>query len=133
MDGPNVNWKFVDMLSKQLLDKGNSSFLNIGSCGLDVIHGAFRHGSKSTSRELERFLSSIFKLFKDIPARREDFIKVTGSSTFALKFCKHRWLKNVPVAERALQLLPHLLCYVQIVQEKSCLIEKRNHLRQLEI
>ena len=32
MDGPNVNWKFVDMLSKQVLDEGNSSFLNIGSC-----------------------------------------------------------------------------------------------------
>ena len=39
MDGPNVNWKFVDMLSKQLLDEGNSSILNIGSCGLNIIHG----------------------------------------------------------------------------------------------
>ena len=65
MDGPNVNWKFVDMLSKQLLDEGNSSFLNIGSCGLHIIYGAFKHGSNSTSWELERFLSSIFKLFKD--------------------------------------------------------------------
>ena len=119
MDGPNVNWKFVDMLSKQLLDEGNSSFLNIGSCGLHIIHGAFKHGSNSTSWELERFLSGIFKLFKDTPAQREDFIKVTGSSTFALKFCKHRWVENVPVAERAIQLLPHLLCYVQNVQEKK--------------
>ena len=81
--------------------------------------GAFKHGSNSTSWELERFLSSIFKLFKDTPARREDFIKVTGSPTFALKFCKHWWVENVPVAERAIQLLLHLLCYVQNVQEKK--------------
>jgi hypothetical protein len=55
MDGPNVNWKFVDMFSCQLIDEGNGTFLNIGSCGLHIIHGAFKQGSNSTSWELERF------------------------------------------------------------------------------
>ena len=90
MDGPNVNWKFVDMFSKQLLDENSTTFLNIGSCGLHIVHGAFKHGSDTTGWELEKFFSSIFQLFKDTPARRDDYTKATGSSLFALKFYKHR-------------------------------------------
>ena len=48
MDGPNVNWKFVDMFSHQLIDEYSTTFLNIGSCGLHIIHGAFKHGSERT-------------------------------------------------------------------------------------
>ena len=119
MDGPNVNWKFVDLFSRQLLDELSTAFLNIGSCGLHVVHGAFKHGSETTGWELERFFSAIFQLFKDTPARRDDYTQVTGSSLFALKFCKHRWVENVPVAERALEILPHLHNYVKAVQEKK--------------
>ncbi len=125
MDGPNFNWKFVEMLSRQLIDdEGHGTFLNLGSCGLHIIHGAFKHGSNSTPWELEKFFSSIFKLFQNTPARWQDFTEVTGSSTFALKFCKHGWLENVPIAERAIQLLPHLLCYVENVQKKKLLDPK---------
>ena len=119
MDGPNVNWKFVDMFSKQLLDENSTTFLNIGSCGLHIIHGAFKHGSDTTGWELETFFSSIFQLFKDTPARRDDYTKATGSSLFALKFCKHRWVENVPVAERTLEVLPHLRKYVKAVNDKK--------------
>ena len=119
MDGPNVNWKFVDMFSHQLIDEYSISFLNIGSCGLHIIHGAFKHGSERTGWELDNFFSSIFKLFKGTPARRDDYTRVTGSSVFAFKFCKHRWVQNVPVAERAIEMLPHLLKYVKAVQEKK--------------
>lgn len=48
MDGPDVNWKFVDMFSHQLIDEYSTTFLNIGSCGLHIIHGAFKHGSERT-------------------------------------------------------------------------------------
>ena len=80
--------------------------------------GAFKHGSERTEWELDTFFSSIFKLFKDTPATRDDYTHVTGSSVCAFKFCKHRWVENVPVAERALEMLPHLLKYVKAVQEK---------------
>ena len=119
MDGPNVNWKFVDMFSKQLLDENSTTFLNIGSCGLHIVHGAFKHGSDTTGWELEKFFSSIFQLFKDTPARRNDYTKATGSSLFASKFCKHRWVENVPVAERTLEVLPHLRKYVKAVNDKK--------------
>ena len=119
MDGPNVNWKFVDMFSKQLLDENSTTFLNIGSCGLHIVHGAFKHGSDTTGWELEKFFSSIFQLFKDTPDRRDDYTKATGSSLFALKFCKHRWGENVPVAKRTLEVLPHLHKYVKAVNDKK--------------
>ena len=119
MDGPNVNGKFVDMFSKQLLDENSTTFLNIGSCGLHIVHGAFKHGSDTTGWELEKFFSSIFQLFKDTPARRDDYTKATGSSLFALKFCEHRWVENVPVAEKTLEVLPHLRKYVKAVNDKK--------------
>lgn len=48
-----------------------------------------------------------------------------GSDVFPLKFCGHRWLENVPCAERALQVWPHIKSYVAKVKghkdlEPSC-------------
>ena len=40
MDGPNVNWKFLDLLKKDFWDDECPRFLEYGSCGLHVIHGA---------------------------------------------------------------------------------------------
>jgi hypothetical protein len=44
MDGPNVNWKFYELAHSKLQKEKNKSMLNIGSCGLHVLHGAFKHG-----------------------------------------------------------------------------------------
>ena len=43
MDGPNVNWKVFEDLQKRLLSK---QMLNVGSCGLHTIHGAYRDSIK---------------------------------------------------------------------------------------
>ena len=61
----------------------------------------------------------MLRLFKDTPARREDYISVTASNQFPLKFCPHRWVENVQVAERAIEIWPHIKAYVQKVTEKS--------------
>ena len=55
---------------------------------------------------------SVRWLFKDSPARREDYTSVTGSTCFPLDFCRHRWLENVPVVERALEIIPFVVQYV---------------------
>jgi len=47
--------------------------LNVGSCGLHVVHGAFKDGSKASGWDLDRFMGSADWLFKDTPARREDY------------------------------------------------------------
>ena len=115
MDGPNVDWKFYSMLTDEVKKEHNSHMLNIGSCGLHILHGAFKDGAVASGWQLDRLFSNLHWLFQDSPARREDYTKVTGSSLFALKFCKHRWLENVLVAERTQCMWGSVVKYVQSV------------------
>jgi hypothetical protein len=38
MDGPNVNWKFYDMVKDKLVNDYDTKLMNVGSCGLHTIH-----------------------------------------------------------------------------------------------
>ncbi|XP_063226773.1 uncharacterized protein LOC134533264 [Bacillus rossius redtenbacheri] len=114
MDGPNVNLRFLKDL-KQDLKEGRTDegvILDIGTCGLHSLHCAFKGAMKETGWEIVKFLRAIYNLFHNIPTRRADYIRITGSSLFPLKFCPVRWLDNVPVADRALKILPNLRNYV---------------------
>ena len=90
MDGPNVNWKVFRLMQKDVEKQAGKKLLNIGSCGLHVIHNSFRDGCSAAEWDVETFLSSVRWLFKDSPARREDYTSVTGSTSFPLDFCRHR-------------------------------------------
>ena len=98
MDGPNVNWALFDKLEKDMDAECDVKLVNIGSCGLHIVHNAFKDGSKATGCEVAHFLSALHTLFDDVPARREDFTVATGSCLFPLLFCHHRWVENVNVA-----------------------------------
>lgn len=117
MDRPNVNWKVFEMLQKEMQQQVVKSLLNVGSCGLHVLHNSFRAGSCAAGWDIEHTLLCLYWLFHDAPARHEDFVNATGCSIKMLKFCKHRWLENVAVSERALTLWPHILTYVNMVQK----------------
>ncbi|XP_030585845.1 uncharacterized protein LOC115780670 [Archocentrus centrarchus] len=119
MDGPNVNWKTFSLAQQNIEQQTGKKMLNIGSCGLHILHNAFRAGCASTDWDLGNALSSLKWLFKDVPARREDYTKVTGSTSFPLDFCNHRWLENIEVAERALQILPSLQMYISAAKTKT--------------
>lgn len=58
-------------------------------------------------------------VFHNVPASREDFTSITGSSIFPQSFCGHRWVENVPVAERAVDVWPMLLTYIDAVEKKK--------------
>jgi len=120
MDGPNVNFKFFDNLQKHIATEfQNKQILNIGSCSLHTVHNAFKSGCEASSWEIDDFLSSLYYLFKDSPARREDFLVVSETGIFPKKFVKHRWLENVPTVERAIKLIPDLQKFVSAVQKKE--------------
>ncbi|XP_071482987.1 uncharacterized protein, partial [Diadema antillarum] len=119
MDGPNVNWRIYDDFTRQYTADLNQSILNIGSCRLHIVNGAFLTGAKEAEWEVESFLSSLYYLFSDSPARREDYQKITGDHTMPLKFCKTRWLENLPVAERAINIWESVCMYVKAVEEKK--------------
>ena len=119
MDGPSVNWSFYDKLGKEIKDECDMGLMNIGSCGLHVIHGAFQTGARETGWDLGDILSSPYNLFKDTSARRDDFTDVTGCKDFPLKFCNHRWVENGPVCSRVILLWPHLKLFVEACESKK--------------
>ena len=118
MDGPNVNWSLYKILSEDLQKRvsTNFRFIDIGSCGLHTVHNAFRAGHNASEWDLGHWFSSLSWLFKDTPARREDFTTITGSTEFPLDHCAHRWVENIPVAERALKVWPHIRKFIQHMQ-----------------
>lgn len=109
MDGPNVNWRFHRLLQEEQDAETGAGLLDIGSRGLHIVHGAFRTGTAATKWDVNGLLSALYYLFKDSPARREDYSKVSGSTVFPLEFCSARWVENVPVAERALEVSSAIL------------------------
>ena len=112
MDGPNVNWSFLEKISAYLKLNCNSTMPCLGSCGVHVINGALQTGHKASKWNVQALLKSIYKLFKDSPARRADYTALTESDIFPKKFCAVRWAKNVEVCERALQVFQNIQLYI---------------------
>ncbi|XP_065306041.1 uncharacterized protein [Dermacentor albipictus] len=56
MDGPNVNFKFLRSVKEALNGHDSRQILEIGSCGLHVVHGAFKTGHAATGWNLVVFL-----------------------------------------------------------------------------
>gem|GEM_PF-6826146 len=114
MDGPNVNIKFFKDLQtvlSQSHDEDDPIVLFMGTCGLHVVNNAFKTSFYAVKWNVTTFLRALYNLFKNSPARRSDLLYYSGSSLMPLKFCPVRWLNNSKVAERALQMLPHLKKY----------------------
>ena len=118
MDGPNVNHKFYkDLISeREASDPDLPDLIYLGTCGLHVGHGAFRTGFEITGWKIDRLLKSLWYLFNESPARREDFTRITGCSIFPLQFCGVRWVEDCPVAERALFLWGNIEKYVYTIE-----------------
>lgn len=90
MDGPNVNWKVLSHMKKEREKAGLNKLVNICSCNLHVVHGALKSATEATGWKLKAIMKGLFQIFKDSPALREDFISITGSTTFSLQFCPTR-------------------------------------------
>lgn len=52
---------------------------------------------------------------QNTPAQKQDFVTCTSLADFPLKFCNCRWLENVPVCERVVNMIPQLTKYVAAV------------------
>ena len=90
MDGPNVNLAFERELKKIRAELNLPSLIELGTCGLHTVHRAFQTGAKATNWDLDNYLKKEYNLFKDSPARREDYVTYTGVDMFPSKFCNHR-------------------------------------------
>ncbi|KAK1906949.1 hypothetical protein KUDE01_009345 [Dissostichus eleginoides] len=114
MDGPTVNWKFLRIFQedKSKEDPDAPKLINLGSCGLHVVHGSFQTGERETGWKIGDALRALWQVFHDSPARREDFSELTKTARFPLKFCATRWVEDLQVAERAIEVWPAVMAYI---------------------
>ena len=85
MDGLNVNWKFYEHIVSEREDD-LPCLINIGSSNLHVVNDGFRIGAESTNWKLQKILKACFTTFHFTPAIRDDYISVTGLTTFHFPF-----------------------------------------------
>ena len=66
VDDPNVNWKTVEII-KEYQEHDNPDapdLIDIGSCGLHVLHSAYGTVQKATDLNLDKLLKAIYSIFK---------------------------------------------------------------------
>ena len=67
MDGPNVNLKFQTLLlQSNLLAEAKTTFLNIRTCPLHLVHNAFRKGVSSLACNVDQFAVDINFFFQAV-------------------------------------------------------------------
>ena len=100
---------FLSEMKKLRIEDELSSLIDIGSCNLYVIHGAFKTSSESSGWNLRKILKGAFALLHDTPARRDDYFNLTGSSEYPLQFCGTRWVEGKMLAEKLIKLWPNTI------------------------
>ena len=105
MDGLNVNWDVLSLHSSYREKNEFSGLINIGSCGLHVLHSALQTRIMETDWKVNKVLHAMWKIFDGSPARRDIHIMETGCDIFPSHFCKTRWVEDEPVAARGIQMV----------------------------
>ena len=130
MDGPSVNWALVDVVCefRKLEDPDSPELLNIGSCGIHVLHGAYQTAHGTNEWEVGKTLKAGHGVFKKSPARRSDYLNdnnLSGSAEqatkvyFPLKWCGHRWLENGKCIDRFLDVLSKLSVFLEKSKDRK--------------
>ena len=119
MDGPNVNWAIFKKMQEKISMNFQHQLIDIGSCGLHTLHNSFKAAIDATHWGVSQILSALHTLFKDTPARREDYEKTTGQSMYSLSFYSHRWVENAAACQRALDIFPFMSQYIAKVEKRE--------------
>ena len=61
-----------------------SSVIELGSCGLNIVHGALLSGITQSGWNLYKVLHVMWKIFDKSPARRDINIRETSCDVFPL-------------------------------------------------
>lgn len=121
MDGPNVNLSFLNKLEEHISNEypDGKQLIKMGTCGLHIVHGSLKTGLKSVDWDIFSILRNLYFLFKDSPARRAEFTRITNCSVFPKKFCAVRWLENSDCIARAIEILESVIKYLSEVKIDS--------------
>ena len=74
-------------LSTDGLKRYYPNIIDIGSCSLHVVHGAFKSGIEATNWDLKKTMKAMWKIFDDSPARRIIYVKICEVNEFPARYC----------------------------------------------
>ena len=86
MDGPSVNHNFLRSLKRDWEKALIHKLIDIGTCNLHIISGAFKTGAEKSEWNIHKTLKGAFQIFHVTAARRDDYTLVTSSETFPMFF-----------------------------------------------
>ena len=92
--------------------------LQLDTCTLHTIHLAFSSANKDSKWSLSKLYRVLWYLFHG-SARREDFPCIAKSNVFMLQFCFSRWVEDILVAERGVEIWPNVVKYVNETFKKT--------------
>ena len=75
-----------------------SGSIDIGSCDLHIVHGAFKTGVESTNWNVKHTLKGSIHLLHDAPSRRAIYAN-HGRVQYPRFFCWTRWVEDKLVAD----------------------------------
>ena len=69
VDGPHMNWKLLEEIVKDRIisDPEIPQLINVGSCGLHIVHEAFKTGAAATGWNTDNLLKSMWFVFSNSP------------------------------------------------------------------
>ena len=79
-------------------------FVACSSC-----HGAFQTTMIKPGVDIGKILKALYKIFDESPAPHVVYLREGTSEEFPMKFCSARWIKDQPVANRALEVWPTVM------------------------
>ena len=118
MDGPNVNWKVLEVIQTKREKDEYPPLQDIGSCGLHVVSGALHSAVLVADWPVEKVLRGMYKFLKDAPARRNEYMRGSVTGLYPEKFCATRWVENEPVADRAIKIWGDIVTLIKAFQAK---------------
>ena len=96
-----------------LSEKEQNNLIHIGSCSLHIMHGAFKTGAESSGWNMKAIPKGLFTFLHDTPARRKDYISITGEERFPLVFCATRWVEDTVVADQLIEIWDSIIKIVR--------------------
>ena len=124
MDGPNVNLSAHREIEEVVQTQHGHKLLNMGTCGIHQVHNALKAAMNGDTFKIQQFLSALYKMFHETPARRAEYIKATGSNLFPQSFAAHRWADNKRATVRGLEMLPYLSEFCKAHDDRKSVISK---------
>ena len=127
IDGPYTNWKVFGKFNTAREANGDPCLADIGSCSLQIVSGSLNAGVTETSWEIDKIMKSMWKLLSDSPARRDEYLKLSVSGKFPLKFCATRCVENEDTAERAMLVWPDIILLINHFLSLSKINQPKNN------